>query len=1402
MWLAPPNLTVLMFLMLGFSDAGPSYHIITPNKVMSGCNTTLAVHWFGNYSEINVTATLFNKGEFLISESDVFYKDSIGILSLPALQLPVNAISRFYTMVVRGSDPEEMLFSYEAQLEMTMANISIFIQTDKVTYTAGEVVKIRAVAVDQNIRPYSGLIDIILTDSQENIIQQWLKMKPDLGVLSMELVLSNNPNLGVWRIQATTKMFSNIQYFVVDDYVLPIFDVSLKVPSLYVDPKQPGISGTVTANYMYGKSVEGNVTISVVPTYYFGYVSGVNKTYEIPGSVNFSFTHMEVTDIMMWGSVNITASVTEQLTGITIDATSYITRVYSEYMLLLHERTGLFYPGFNYTTKMQILRVDHEALSVEERETNISLKITQLQNYWWYGFNTGNDAHVQQYKIPQDGTFRIEFEALQSTQMIQIEAEYQNITQTWYLYRSYGMNSFIQIREPPNSPLEVGKAFELQIEVFPEVDELFYVVMAKGTIVSAGKKSRTSFSLTPQHSWAPSAEIILYFHNVNGGYGDIVQTSYMLSIKGMFKNKVTLSWSKNTAQPSENVLLSVNVTESRSLVGLRVVGKSPSLLGNENDLTASRVEKSFASYTKPWGYNTLSDATINTLYPSYEGFQPTISSIPVTMPSPSADRALLPETWIWLETNISSGNTYTLPLSVPDTMTSWLASGFVISEMLGLSVTDESAELQVFQTFFVSLSLPYSVTRGEVFLVEAILFNHLTENLQVLVSLEPSDSFEIFVPKNSSTVIGQQIVDVPSNREITCLFPIRPTRLGPILITVNATSKAASDMVTEKILVKAEGVQKFYSQSALFDMKNTTGPSHPLSKTLSFIFPDDVVEVSEQAYITVIGNLLATSIDGLESLIQMPCGCGEQNMIYFAPNIYVLQYLVATNQATEYLTARCIAFMKEGYQNELNYRRYDGSFSAFGNSDNYGSTWLSAFVFRCFLQARPFIYINPDVLNGTVEWLVQYQDMNTGVFSEPGRVIHTELQGGLNGPVTLTAYILTSLLEDEYYRNRYHSRVQKAVQYLEGKFAEGISSNYTFSVVVYALSLANSTKAEAALTQLNSRASTTGGSKYWSSPSETEIYYWQPRTTDIETAAYALLSFCQQNRIAEGIPVMKWLSQQRNHLGGYSSTQDTIMALQALSQFLVASPSSDTSLTVSVIGSDLYNYVPKTFQINSDNLLLLQSQQIGVSQPLSINITADGRGLAIVQLNIIYNQKASSRHRRHLVPSEAFSLDVTVIEDQFNTAHLSVEICTSYQGAGNESGMAILEVEFLSGFTMSPKGIPISGSVKRVELKDGEVYIYFDSVTTNRVCISVPMVRSAKVASSQEAVIKIYDYYNPRNSATRMYNSETVRDICDFCGTDCALCNFNTSGEEEFNGAISPELSMFWFCIILLYYLF
>lgn len=76
---------------------------------------------------------------------------------------------------------------------------------------------------------------------------------------------------------------------------------------------------------------------------------------------------------------------------------------------------------------------------------------------------------------------------------------------------------------------------------------------------------------------------------------------------------------------------------------------------------------------------------------------------------------------------------------------------------------------------------------------------------------------------------------------------------------------------------------------------------------------------------------------------------------------------------------------------------------------------MTAFVLRCFFQAQPYMQIDQSVLTRAVTWLLKHQGPQ-GEFSEVGRLIHTEMQGGLdNGPEALTAYVLMALLEDESY---------------------------------------------------------------------------------------------------------------------------------------------------------------------------------------------------------------------------------------------------------------------------------------------------------------------------------------------------------------------------------------------------
>lgn len=60
------------------------------------------------------------------------------------------------------------------------------------------------------------------------------------------------------------------------------------------------------------------------------------------------------------------------------------------------------------------------------------------------------------------------------------------------------------------------------------------------------------------------------------------------------------------------------------------------------------------------------------------------------------------------------------------------------------------------------------------------------------------------------------------------------------------------------------------------------------------------------------GDILALSTNSLGSLLQMPLGSGEQNMIGFAPSIYVLQYLDKSTQDNKELRDSALVHMKEG----------------------------------------------------------------------------------------------------------------------------------------------------------------------------------------------------------------------------------------------------------------------------------------------------------------------------------------------------------------------------------------------------------------------------------------------------------------------------------------------------------
>uniref|UniRef100_A0A671M5G4 Alpha-macroglobulin-like TED domain-containing protein n=1 Tax=Sinocyclocheilus anshuiensis TaxID=1608454 RepID=A0A671M5G4_9TELE len=360
----------------------------------------------------------------------------------------------------------------------------------------------------------------------------------------------------------------------------------------------------------------------------------------------------------------------------------------------------------------------------------------------------------------------------------------------------------------------------------------------------------------------------------------------------------------------------------------------------------------------------------------------------------------------------------------------------------------------------------------------------------------------------------------------------------------------------------------------------------------------------------------------------MPSGCGEQNLIILAPNIYILQYLEVTAQLTPTIRQTAIGYLQSGYQGQLNYRHSDGSYSTFG----YGAsnTWcvfmlflycaslnwvvmrlfmarLTAFVMRSFGLARSFIFIDPSVLQSAKDWLISKQGSD-GCFMQQGTLYHNAMKGGVGDNVTMTAYIVASLLElDVLVTDPIITNALSCLRPVVGN----VGNTYATALLAYTFSLAGETSTRAQLLNaLDNVAITEGNELHWSQTSSGD-------TLAVEISSYVLLAVLSVQplttaNLGYANRIVNWLVTQQNPYGGFSSTQDTVVALHALSLLAAEVFSLEGSNTITVqsssVAGELYN-----FNVNRDNRLLYQEKLLK-NVPGRYSVRAKGSTCVSVQV--------------------------------------------------------------------------------------------------------------------------------------------------------------------------------------------
>jgi CD109 antigen len=1332
-------------------EAAEGYLAVIPRVLLSGSTESISVALFKGDDLVKgkVEVTLLKDGEEIARSNQTV--DGKGTIEL---DIPDDIEEGEYQVRVAGAGFED-----EASV-LVDTSFVVFLETDKPIYKPGQTIHVRTITLNPELKPVEGLVTVEVLDAKGIKIFREDVQTDEFGMTSIDLPISDEPNEGVWKITAITEKGRTQLDVRVEKYVLPKYEVKVELPREWFLVDEP-ITGTVSSEYSFGKPVTGELEIRA--SRYIGeWREYAVFSKPIDGETDFQIPAVGyvagVPGAGGQGNVILDVTVRESATGYEETTSRLLTVSQSSLNLQLIPESTIFKPGLPLGMLIVTETPDNQPLDAE-----VALELTYLDSDYneiekeEQRINTSNGKALYSTNPPEEAVALL-IEAY-------TEGEWESLT----LLASYSPSgNFIHVEQVSAGIPAVGETIQFKVNSTRRASNFYYEVVSRDNVVFSDYTTSSTITFRTTPMMAPSARLLVYQILPNS---EVAADYIPFEVSPVYPHKVTAEFSQDEAEPGDEIGINIQA-ESEARVGIAAVDRSVYILA-ENRLNLQQVfDKLEELYMQPQvelhevsiyptittrgAMDVFEDAGVVVLSNNdvpegkeykaadkgifwdglrgggialeaageqeEEGFSVPQAANGDESGAGLADvervRQFFPETWLWIEDTTGTDGRLLLNVTVPDTITTWMLRAVAISKEQGLGIAED--ELVAFQPFFLTIDLPYSAIRGEEFPVQVAIYNYLDEAQEVVVEIEDADWFDLL--DNAS-----QTVEVAANDVGSASFVISPKELGINSVQITARSTEAADAVIKALIVEPEGVAR--------EVVSNFNVSAGDPDTVTTDIPFDAVDGSGRAYLTITSSYLTQTLEGLEELIQMPFGCGEQNMMMMAPDVYITKYLQESGQVKPEIMAKAELLMITGYQRELTYRRSDGSFSAFGESDDIGSLWLTAFVLKSFAEAKDLIYIDEGVLSEAKAWITAHQNAD-GSFDQVGFVHHQEILGGVNGRDALTAYVAIALMEAGD-----NVGGTKAVAYLENQLS-GMDDDYTLALTTYALELAGSDKADEAYQMLMAIAQEDEDGLHWGSggdilPEQTRGF--APgigRSADVEMTAYATLALIKHGDSFNASRAAKWLSSRRNAYGGYGSTQDTVVALQALTEYSTGTR-ADVDLMVDITGDGISEQV----RLTADNFDVLQTIEIPVNK--EIEVTATGQGEAVAQVV-----------RRFNLPLAETGTSILNIDVDYDVTEVAVNdlVTVSVELGFNplepmEAGMIVADISVPTGFTAVTDTIAAAlaqeAKIKRYEIAGRKVIFYIENMLPGESLSWSFQVKAAYPVRAKGVSSQAYSYYQP-----------------------------------------------------------
>ena len=325
-----------------------------------------------------------------------------------------------------------------------------------------------------------------------------------------------------------------------------------------------------------------------------------------------------------------------------------------------------------------------------------------------------------------------------------------------------------------------------------------------------------------------------------------------------------------------------------------------------------------------------------------------------------------------------------------------------------------------------------------------------------------------------------------------------------------------------------------------------------------------------------------------------------------------------------------------------------------------------------------------------------------------------------------------------------------AITYLERRLG-AIEDPYTMAIVAYALALGGSADADSAYDRLMSMSAQDENGLHWGGGTGGEGL-----TTAVETTGYATLALLERGDRISAAAAARWLVSQRNPQGGFGSTQDTVVGLQALIGFAARAQAQRRY--------DRHAVVRRVEQADRG-----QRRQRGCGPDRrcpdgeertdgdTLRITTEGDGDVVVQVVSRFNMPEVDADA-----VEVFSIDV-----DYSAHHVEVDDRISVAVEVQFTPLTPANAEWwLSTCRSQPGFAPVTETLdalveenhklKRYEVAGRKVVLYIEDMQPNEsIALEFESVALHPV-QAQPVTSQVYSYYSPHWRAQTLGQSVAV----------------------------------------------